>query len=271
MKKAIVCVRNFALLVSILSFSTTPVSAQISPKPLPLSEAQLASYRNDLHSPSQNAKEVALITLGLARDTASVKQIAALLGEPWQLRPAVAWSLGHIRGKAALAALLERAASPDYGRYVIPALGDLGDTAAVQPLIELLQNSDVHGRAAAAGALGTLGQARAIDALLPLLDDRGVATLVTIEGITWNGDKATVAPGTLFSGVAVRSAALDALVQLNNRRALAPVEARLATETDEKFRASLSVAVEKLKLAPVPKPPVKAKPAVKPKAPIKRK
>jgi hypothetical protein len=64
----------------------------------------------------------------------------------------------------------------------------------------------------------------------------------------------------IFSGVAVRRAALNALVQINDRRALTPVEAKIASETDDTFRKELSAAVDKLKLAPMEKTPVKPKP-----------
>jgi len=262
---------GIALFVAGLLCNTDVASGQISSKPLPLSDAQLAQLRSDLASGDRSARALATWSLALARDTVSVPGIASAFNEPWQLWPAASWALGVIKGKQALEVLLRRAADPDYGRYVIPALGELGDTTAFQPLLALLKSSDVHSRGAAATALGRLGNPQAVEALLPLLDDQEVATAVAIEGITWDGEKATIAPSTIMSGVAVRSAALDALVQLNDRSALTPVEAKLATATDEKFKTSLAAAVEKLKLAPVPKSPAKQKPVVKPTTPVKRK
>ena len=45
------------------------------------------------------------------------------------------------------------------------ALGKLGDTRAVGPLLDLLRDEDAQVRASAAGALGPLGDPRALPAL----------------------------------------------------------------------------------------------------------
>jgi HEAT repeat protein len=51
------------------------------------------------------------------------------------------------------------------------ALGIIGDTRAVEPLISALSDSDNHVRLAAAEALGKIGDVRAIEPLVAVLND----------------------------------------------------------------------------------------------------
>jgi HEAT repeat protein len=55
------------------------------------------------------------------------------------------------------------------------ALGKLGDSAAVIPLLQALQDDDNHLQVAAAEALGTLGDIQALDPLLQTLQDENRA------------------------------------------------------------------------------------------------
>ena len=62
------------------------------------------------------------------------------------------------------------------------ALGKLGDSGAVEPLLQTLKNTDSHLRVASAEAVGTLKDPQAIDPLLTALQDenRAVRRAVTL-------------------------------------------------------------------------------------------
>jgi HEAT repeat protein len=253
--------RGLVLLAVALSLLQSLASAQEPAASPTFSEEQIAKWKTALKSTDIDLKCQAVWALGLARETSAVAEIALIFNETrWELWGAAAWALGNIKSEDALQALVVRASEPKYGRYVGLALGEHGAPAAVLPLIAMLKSSDEDSRGAGAAALGRAKDARAIEPLLPLLDDRAIFTAVSYNSVQWNPQKARVVAEVMLSGVAVRSAALDALVQINDRRALAPVEAKLASEPDDKFRGALSAAVDKLRTAPMPKSPVKRKP-----------
>ena len=56
-------------------------------------------------------------------------------------------------------------------RGAAEALGKLGDTRAVEPLIEALGDGSEYVRNSAAGALGKLGDTRAVEPLIEALED----------------------------------------------------------------------------------------------------
>lgn len=108
------------------------------------------------------------------------------------LRYYAAWWLGRFRVTQADAidALIhaledETDRAPDGGyplrRNAARALGKLGQSRAVPPLIHCLTCGDYYVREAAAQALAALGDARAVPALLNLLAG-GVAAAVPVEG-----------------------------------------------------------------------------------------
>lgn len=252
--------RGLVLIAVALILVQSRASAQETALTHTFSNEQIAKWKTALRSTDIDQKHQAVLALGLARDTSVVVEIAQAFNEtPWQLWGAAAWALSNIKGKDALQALVVRSSEPKYGRFVGLALGEHGDSAAVLPLIAMLKSSDEDSKGAAAAALGRAKDARSIEPLLPLLDDKAIFTAVSYKSIQWNPEKARVVAEMNFSGVAVQSAALNALVQINDRRALAPVEAKMASETDDAFRGELSAAVDKLRTAPMTKPPVKPK------------
>lgn len=108
------------------------------------------------------------------------------------LRYYAAWWLGRFRVQdtAAVAALLEALEdeedrAPDGGyplrRNAARALGKIGDTKAVEPLISCLSFEDYYVREAAAQALETIGDERAINPLMQLLAG-GVEAATTVPG-----------------------------------------------------------------------------------------
>ncbi|WP_428011751.1 HEAT repeat domain-containing protein [Baaleninema sp.] len=103
-----------------------------------------------------------------------------------------AWWLGkfRVRENAAIEALIESLSdeidrSPDGGyplrRNAAKALGKLGDSRAVPPLIESLSCSDYYVRESAAQALEELRDAQAVPALVKLLEG-GVEAAVFVPG-----------------------------------------------------------------------------------------
>ncbi len=81
----------------------------------------------------------------------------------------------------------------DVARDAATTLGDLGEAAAVEPLIDVVANADgyYHGvvRTAAAISLGQLGDARAIDALTGLVDSwMAEASVEAVRALAKLGD-----------------------------------------------------------------------------------
>lgn len=125
-------------------------------------------------------------------------------------RKAAIRALGRIGNKNGMKVLITVASGkewvPTLQSCAIGALGESGDTGAVEPLIiVLLKNEYDFVRAQAAEALGKLGDARAVDALIHALED-------THE----NND--------------VRKKAAEALGQIANRRAMEALIAVLRAE-----------------------------------------
>jgi HEAT repeat protein len=102
-------------------------------------------------------------------------------------------------------------------------LADVG-TRAVPPLIDALQDPHMtlRGRSGAAEALGGIGDARAVEALLPLLDDREIS---------------------------VRRAAAQALGRLGDTRAAEPLVSALA-DHDADMRTAAAEALQQLAWRP---------------------
>ncbi|MBE9127035.1 MULTISPECIES: HEAT repeat domain-containing protein [unclassified Coleofasciculus] len=103
-----------------------------------------------------------------------------------------AWWLGKFRVResvaieALIAALAEEADQTESGGYPLRrnaarALGKLGDSRAVQPLIDCLDCPDFYVREAAAQSLGKLGDSTCIPKLMSLLDG-GLAAALPIPG-----------------------------------------------------------------------------------------
>ncbi len=127
-------------------------------------------------------------------ESLTVEQAVANLRqrEDTGLRYYAAWWLGRFRVTQADAvdALIQALAdesdrAPDGGyplrRNAARALGKLGQTRAVTPLIQCLTCNDYYVRESAAQALGALGDDRAIPALVNLLTG-GVEAAVPVEG-----------------------------------------------------------------------------------------
>ena len=103
---------------------------------------------------------------------------------------------------------------PKVQQGVITALGLIGDSRALDLLLELLVHNDTQIRWCAVKALGRLNDARALSSLVAALTD-----------------KCRI----------MRLMAIDALADLRNRRAVEPLIQRLTEEDDEDLRFRIIV------------------------------
>lgn len=255
-RRPMVIRRSRGARLALVSFFAAGLAAQAlaeEPSPPPMfTQGQLSVWKTALRSSDPDQKFRAIWALGFAREASAVTDLASMFDEErWEFWEAAAWALGNIKGKTALATFTLRVKESKYGRYIAPALAAQGDPAAVPPLMAMLKSSEKDNRGAAALALGQLRDARALDQLLALMGDDKTFTAATHSDIQWDPDKAKVVAKTVYRGIAVRSAALDALVQINDRRALTTLKDRLSKETDTNFQEALATAVAKLESAPL--------------------
>jgi hypothetical protein len=139
------------------------------------------------------------------------------------VRRSAARALGRLGDTRAVEPLIERLVDGnwDVRRAAAAALGRLGDKSAVEPLIERLKEQMVEGYIKALGSSGWFYRREAADALGKLGDKRAVAPLIKRLGDRDNN---------------VRSAAARALGELGDGRALEVLERVLAnTEWSEPY------------------------------------
>jgi len=100
-------------------------------------------------------------------------------------------------------------------------LGEIGDTRAVEPLIQVLKDKDRDGRLTAARVLGVIGDTRAVEPLIQLLrdEDRGVR-MSAARALGKIGDERAVEPLT----DALEDE--DSLVQKTARQALEEIQGK---------------------------------------------
>jgi len=102
--------------------------------------------------------------------------LVRLLGDDdWQVRKDAASMLGELAYEPAMDALADVAHSDPEGEVrssAIDALGTIGGSGALEPLVSLLKDESRDVRATAADALGTLADARGVEPLLGALKDK---------------------------------------------------------------------------------------------------
>jgi HEAT repeat protein len=158
--------------------------------------------------------------------------------------------------KQALAGL--RDVDADTARDAATALGQLGDPSAVEPLIEVIRNSNgyFHSvvRAAAASSLGQLNDRRAVEALLQAVcDPIAEPSSEAIRALAALGDSRAVS--TLIEVVrnrggffvtSVRRAAVLGLVKLGGTEAEAEIRVTAANQwEDTVIRDEATAAISK--------------------------
>lgn len=132
-------------------------------------------------------------------------------------------------------------------RNCIEALGRLGDTRAVEPLIELLPraNSGLID-SAVAEALGALGDRRALQPLIKLMKERSCKE--AIEALGALGSTQAVEPLIEHLNEPGRTEAVAAaLAMLGDPRAIQPLESALSRETYPPIREAIAAALKKLR------------------------
>ncbi len=153
------------------------------------------------------------------------------------------------------------------------ALGNLGDTRAVQPLIEALEDKYWNVKASAASALGNLGDIRAVRPLIKALgeDEYAFARLAAASALSklgekkWlnivkgenedyqrlgnSGDKRAVEPLTRAlsdKDFNVRRNAASALGNLGDKSAIEPLIKAYENDNDKNVKTAIVNAVKKL-------------------------
>jgi len=162
------------------------------------------------------------------------------------VRVTAAETVGTVCNRAAVASaiLALRGADADLARDGALKLGALGDAAAVEPLIEALNNANGYYhcvvRAAAAWSLAQLGDARAFEPLCKAArDEMAEASAEAVRGLAAMGDRRAVVelidivrnPTGYFLST-VRLAAVSGLAQLAGDQAAAEL-ARVANDGSE--------------------------------------
>ncbi|MCP4543059.1 MAG: response regulator [Chloroflexi bacterium] len=125
--------------------------------------------------------------------------------------------------------------SPDVRENATVALGKLGDTRAVEPLIAILEDVKVASvGASAAEALGKLGDLRAVEPLITILkDENWQMRAAAAEALEQLGDFLAMEPLIAIledTDWQTRKAAAKALRQFNDPRSVEPL---IATMSDE--------------------------------------
>ena len=186
----------------------------------------------------------------------TVSHLIVLLQDPSpDIRRTSALSLGKIATPHAADSLVEHVHDADalVRQYCAWALGNLGEempVAAIPHLIKLLSDPDPEVARTAGQAIGKSGAAVAVPPLLNLLStDNPVARLAAVEALAW-----LEAPGT-YSGLvatlqdshaSIRQAALAALGELGDQRAVPLLEARLRADADVGVRSEAAYRLGKL-------------------------
>jgi HEAT repeat protein len=126
---------------------------------------------------------------------------------------------------------------PQLRQFVAYLLGQAGDSRAIEPLIDALQDEHVGVRGAAANALGNIGDSAAVPYLIPLLRHTNPQLVVWAAfALTKLGrDSFGVLETTLQSeDVDVRRSTILAFQQLGDQRAI-PLLLTLSNDESRRF------------------------------------
>ncbi|MBI1282447.1 MAG: hypothetical protein GC179_30250 [Anaerolineaceae bacterium] len=132
---------------------------------------------------------------------------------------------------------------PQLRQFVAYLLGRAGDSRAIEPLIDALQDEHVGVRGAAANALGNIGDPAAVPYLLPLLRHANPQLVVWAAfALTKLGhDHFAVLESTLQSeDIDARRSAILAFQQLGDKRAI-PLLLTLQRDESRRFSADTTL------------------------------
>jgi len=133
------------------------------------------------HCLNQACRPLSLYLCGVIGDKRATEPLIAILqdiGEDSDLREEAAHALGRMRATEAVDPLITAAGSDaDYavGCWSVTALGEIGDSRAVEPLVMLLEDKSnpTRIRGHAADALGRIGGNEVVEPLARILEDPG--------------------------------------------------------------------------------------------------
>ena len=175
-----------------------------------------------------------------------------LKGSDDSLRAGITRVMGESKDPRAVKPLLEAiAAAGDAGVNSAAALVQIGDPAAVPPLIELLGSGNEQVRVYAAYALGGLGDRRAVSALIGTLGDASSSVRgISAHALGQIGSREAVEPllrALEDTSAHVRATAASALARIGDRNVMPQLEAQLRTDADSTVRRAAEEAIDSLK------------------------
>jgi len=131
--------------------------------------------------------------------------------------------------------------------FIISALGWVGDSKAINILVNALSDTDYRIRVTAAKSLGWIGDPRAVGSLLKALDDIDYRVRITAaKSLGWIGDPKGV--GSLLHALGdidyrVRITAAKSLGLIGDRKAIEPLNAHL-NDLDYRIRLQCEESIE---------------------------
>jgi HEAT repeat protein len=161
--------------------------------------------------------------------------------------------LGALKAKAAVPALVNALSEPDAAEAAVKALDQIGDPAAVEPLIALLNKPEtsLNVRLSAIAALGNFKDPRAVPVLLEILSkgNTGDESHASVEALKAIGDRNAV-PGLIkllsSDKPEMRNAAAYLLGSLKDPSAAAQLVEALKGEQEDSVKGSITRALVEL-------------------------
>ena len=208
-------------------------------------KVELDGYEN------HDIREQAIRALGEIKDPSAIETLIQRLKKGGTPSNYIKWALLGMREEAvpALIELLLDEESQIVRLRVIEILGGTQNTKVVDALIQMLNVDDRFVRSKAVINLGRIGDMRAIDSLIPMLEDtfvredaekslyrlgwqpEGSPPIPDIKTLVANSDIEGLIEATTFEkDIQIRRAAAEALGEFRDPRAIAPLISRLKEE-----------------------------------------
>ena len=187
-------------------------------------------------------RELAIAALGDLKAPSAIKPLIQRLKKGGKRSNFIKWALLEM-GEEAVSPLIDLLFDENYvvRLRVTEILGETRNTKAVEPLIQMLKDH-WEVRKQAVISLGIIGDKRAIDSLIPMLEDESIRVeadkslyqlgwqpegsppIPDIKTLVANSDVEGLIEATAYEkDVKIREAAIDALGELRDPRAIAPL------------------------------------------------
>lgn len=147
-------------------------------------------YRQALKSEDLYIRVKAVEKLSLCKDNRAVEPLIEALSDPDKyVRHLAIQGLGYLHAQQVVPILIDLIQDSNLDIEAVRALGEIGDSAAIEPLLPLLEDKNRYRREASAGALGQLKAREAFEPLIRLLDDEyGSVRLMALSAIILIGE-----------------------------------------------------------------------------------